>query len=59
MKNYNTSTIGEVLFTFAILLFLFWVATFGVWYSVINQAPECIVARDVITCVKVKQLGGK
>lgn len=52
-------TIGDVIFILIILLFLFWIATYQVWYSVINHAPECVVAQDVITCVKVKRLGGE
>lgn len=49
-------TFGEVIIVLTVLLFLFWLATFQVWYSLLHKAPECIVARDVITCVKVKEL---
>lgn len=59
MKNYKAYTVGEILVVLTLLLFLFGVVTFHVWYSIINHAPECIIARDVITCVKVKQLGGE
>lgn len=52
-------TIGEVIFVIAILLFLFWIATYQVWYSIMHKAPECVLARDVITCVRVKELGGE
>lgn len=58
MEKFKAYTIGEVIITLAILLFLFGVATFEVWFSVINKAPECSVARDTISCVKLKQLGG-
>jgi len=51
-------TIGELIGVLAIMAFLLWLATYQIWYSILHKAPECIVAQDVITCVKVKELGG-
>lgn len=56
MEKFKAYTIGEVVVGLAILLFLFGMATFEVWYSVLHKAPECSFARDTITCVKLKQL---
>lgn len=48
-------TMSELIGILAIIAFLFGLVTFQIWYSILHKAPECIVADDVITCVKIKE----
>lgn len=59
MRDNEEMPIWEFICVVAIIAFILWLATYQIWYSILHKAPECIVAQDVITCVKVKEIGGK
>lgn len=49
--------LSECLFTLMLFIIIVIICGVSFWYPLFKGAPECIFARDAITCTKVKMLG--
>lgn len=46
---------SRVIIVICLTIAVLYLLTFEIWYAIGHGAAECILARDVITCVKVKE----
>lgn len=50
----NAYSVSEILIIFIIIAFLLFISCVRARYSVENNAPECILSNDPITCTRIK-----